>query len=107
MKSVTLTTKEVTTNDSVTYGLCVGCGVLRRPVYFLLLRHEGDDVMKDSALSDEKRQCCADVLNYTMHRMNAVNLTETEQVRVSVSNNPDLTVSELLEYWISQVMEKM
>lgn len=35
----------MTTNDPVTYGLCVGCGVLRRPVYCLLLRHEGDDVM--------------------------------------------------------------
>jgi hypothetical protein len=58
-------------------------------------------------LSVEKRKCCADVLNYTMHRMNAVNNAETEQVRVSVSNNTDLTVSELLEYWIEKVREQM
>jgi hypothetical protein len=32
-------------NDPVNYGLCLGCGVLRRPVCFLLLRHEGDDGM--------------------------------------------------------------
>ena len=63
--------------------------------------------MNDGKLSDDKRKCCADVLNYMMHRMNAVNNAETEKVRVSVSNNPDLTVSELLEYWIEQVQEMM
>ena len=63
--------------------------------------------MNDGKISDDKRQCCANVLNYMMHRMNAVNNAETEQVRASVSNNPDLTVSELLEYWIQQVQEMM
>ena len=63
--------------------------------------------MNDKDLSVEKRQCCADVLNYTMHRMNAVNNAETSAVRLSVSNNTDLTVSELLEYWIEKVRGQM
>lgn len=52
---------------------------------------------------DPRQQAKTDLIKFLRHQMMAMNLAEKKKVDAIVEQYPDITVKELLDYWVELV----
>jgi len=52
---------------------------------------------------DPRQQAMTDLIKFLRHQMMAMNLAEKKKVDGIVEQYPDITVKELLDYWVELV----
>jgi len=53
--------------------------------------------------NSDRKQAMIDLLKFLRHQMMAMNLAEKKKVDGIVEQYPDITVKELLDYWVELV----
>lgn len=53
--------------------------------------------------SSDRKQAMTDLIKFLRHQLMAMNLAEKKKVDAIVEQYPDITVKELLDYWVELV----